>query len=124
MAIEQNLYGGRKGQKRLKAVGKQIEKIKGEISNNYEDTPEMTFLEREVSWEDTAMLVFFMAFRKVHFMWNGLRDYGYLRLCSRWIKEHRLETVEPYDAVNMVKSIIPHEMCIELSQELDALELV
>ena len=123
MAIEQSFYEGRKGQKRYKVIEKHIEKIRSEIQNEYEDSPEMVFLEEQVRWEGTAMLVFYMAFRKVHFMWNGLRDYGYLRLCCRWIRENNLETVESSDAAAMVKSIITREMCMELSEELDALEL-
>ena len=74
MAIEQSFYEGRKGQKRYKVIEKHIEKIRSEIQNEYEDSPEMVFLEEQVRWEGTAMLVFYMAFRKVHFMWNGLRD--------------------------------------------------
>ena len=45
MAIEQSFYEGRKGQKRYKVIEKHIEKIRSEIQNEYEDSPEMVFLE-------------------------------------------------------------------------------
>ena len=123
MTIEQSFYEGRKGQKRFKVIEKNIEKIKSEIENEYENSQEMKFLEDNIRWEGTALLVFYMAFRKVHFMWNGLRDYGYLRLCCRWIRQRKLETVTSHDAAAMVRSIITHEMCVELSEELGELEL-
>lgn len=123
MTIEQSFYEGRKGQKRFKVIEKNIERIKSEIENEYETSPEMIFLEENIRWEGTALLVFYMAFRKVHFRWNGLRDYGYLRLCCRWIRQKNLETVTSHDAAEMVRSIITREMCVELSEELEALDL-
>lgn len=124
MTMEQNLYEGRKGQKKLKAIEKQIQKVSSEIQNCYEDTPEMIFIEEEVKWEGAGKLIFVMAFRKVHFMWNGLRDYGYIRLCSNWIKERGLKTITSHEAAEMIKNIITQEMCNELSEELDALEMI
>lgn len=122
--MEQNVYEGRRGHKRLKAIERQIRRIESEISNDYEDTAEMVFLNEEIRWEGVAGLIFVMAFRKVHFMWNGLRDYGYIRLCKKWIKQHRIQAMTSADATEMVKSILTEEMCMELSEELDALEMI
>jgi len=123
VAIEQNLYEGRKGQRRLKAIDRQIQIIKSEIQNDYEDTPEMIYLDEIVKWEGTGRLIFMMAFRKVHFMWNGLRDYGFIRLCKQWIEGSNLKTITSAEVVEMTRSILTEEMCYELSEELSALEI-
>lgn len=123
MAMEQNLYEGRKGQRRLRAIDRQIQIVKSEIQHDYEDTPEMIFLEETVKWEGTGKLIFMMAFRKVHFMWNGLRDYGFIRLCTKWIEERGLRTMTSSDATEMARSILTEEMCLELSEELSSLEI-
>lgn len=123
MTIDKSFYEGRKGQRRIKAIEKNIQNIKSEIDSEYETSQEMIFLEEHIRWEGKALLVFYLAFRKVHFVWNGIRDYGYLRLCCRWIRHKNLETMTSHDAAEMVRDIITHEMCVELSEELEALDL-
>lgn len=123
MTIDKSFYEGRKGQRRIKAIEKNIQNIKSEIDSEYETSQEMIFLEEHIRWEGKALLVFYLAFRKVHFVWNGIRDYGYLRLCCRWIRNKNLETMTSHDAAEMVRDIITHEMCVELSEELEALDL-
>lgn len=121
--MEQGLFEGRRGTKRLKAIEKQLEKVLEEFSTDYENSPEMHFLKEEIKWEGTAELVFVMAMRNVHFEWNGLRDLGFLRLCKKWIEGEKLQTLTSKDAAAMVKSVLPEEMCQELSEELSALEI-
>lgn len=121
--MQQGMFEGRRGNKRLKAIEKQLEKVLGEFSTEYENSTEMRFLKEEVKWEGTAELVFVMAMRNVHFAWNGLRDYGFLRLCKKWIEEAKTQALTSKDAAAMIKSILPEEMCQELSEELSALEI-
>lgn len=123
MPMEQNFYDGRRGHKRLKAIEKQIEKISGEFETSYADAPEMVFLNEDVRWEGPSRLIFMMAFRNVHFTWNGLRDYGFIRLCRKWILENRITSLTTQEVVVMIKAILPAQMCDELSDELSAMEI-
>lgn len=120
---EQGFFDGIRGHKRVKTVEKQIEKVNGEFQTRYGETQEMIYLEEEIQWEGTAKLIFVMAQRNVHFTWNGLRDYGFIRLCRKWIAEHGQRMMTPKATVAMVRSILPAAMCEELGEELSALEL-
>ncbi|MDO4545153.1 MAG: hypothetical protein Q4C25_03265 [Bacillota bacterium] len=122
MPMEAGLYEGRKGQRRLKAIEKQTQKIKDEFRSAYEDSPEMNFLSEEIRWEGASRLIFVMAMRNVHFTWNGVRDYGFLRLCVKWIKSRKLDTLNTDSTGAMIKSILPETMCTELGEELSAME--
>lgn len=121
--MEQGLFEGRRGSKRLKAIERQLEKVLSEFENDYEDTPEMHFLQENIRWEGTAELIFAMAMRNVHFTWDGVRDYGFLRLCMRWIEEENINTMTPKAVATMTRSILPESMCQELGEELSALEI-
>lgn len=121
--MDQGLFEGRRGNKRLKAIERQLEKVRSEFETDYENTPEMRFLNEEVRWEGTAELIFAMALRNVHFTWDGLRDYGFLRLCTKWIKEEEINVMIPKLVAVMTRSILPEEMCQELGEELSALEI-
>lgn len=123
MAIEQSIFDGRRGQKKLKLIEKQKEKVLGEFNTEYENSQEMHFLREAIRWEGAAELVYVMAMRNVHFAWNGLRDYGFLRLCKKWIEEKNLQVLTSKDAAAMIKSVLPEEMCQELSEELSAMEI-
>lgn len=121
--MEQGLFEGRRGSKRLKAIERQLEKVLSEFENDYENTPEMHFLQENIRWEGTAELIFAMAMRNVHFAWDGVRDYGFLRLCMRWIEEENINTMTPKSVATMTRSILPESMCQELGEELSALEI-
>ena len=121
--MEQGLFEGRRGSKRLKAIERQLEKVLSEFENDYENTPEMHFLQEKVRWEGTAELIFAMAMRNVHFTWDGVRDYGFLRLCMRCIEEENINTMTPKSVATMTRSILPESMCQELGEELSALEI-
>lgn len=121
--MEQGLFEGRRGSKRLKAIERQLEKVLSEFENDYENTPEMHFLQENIRWEGTAELIFAMAMRNVHFAWDGVRDYGFLRLCMRWIEEENINTMTPKAVATMTRSILPESMCQELGEELSALEI-
>ena len=123
MASEQGFYDGRRGHRRLKAIEKQTEKVLNEFTTGYEDSPELRFLQDEIRWEGTSQLLFAMARRNVHFEWNGIRDYGFIRLCAKWIEEEGVATMTPKAAADMTRSILPEEMCRELGEELSALEI-
>ncbi len=123
MSMEQNLYEGRKGQKRLKAIEKQIRRINEEFEHNYANAPEMIYLEEEVRWEGTSKLIFSIAQRNVNFKWNGLRDYGFIRLCRRWLAENGIQIMTPETTSDMMGNILPEKMCAEMEEELTALEL-
>lgn len=122
--MEQNFYEGLRGQKRLRTLEKQIEKIRNEFETRYADTPEMVFLEEEIQWEGPSRLIFLMAQRNVHFEWNGLRDYGFIRLCREWIAENEITVLSAKAAASMIRNILPAQMCEELGEELSALEIV
>lgn len=123
MAVEQGIFDGRRGQKRLKLIEKHKVKILGEFTTEYENSQEMRFLRDEIRWEGMAELMLVLAMRNVNFAWNGLRDHGFLRLCKRWLEESGLETVTTKDAEVMIKSILPERMWDELDEELSALEI-
>lgn len=123
MAVEQGLFDGRRGQKRLKLIEKHKAKVLEEFTTEYENSQEMRFLHEEIRWEGTAELMFAIAMRNVHFAWKELRDYGFLRLCRSWIKDNGLETVTPKDAEAMIRSILPEAMWDEIDEELSALEI-
>lgn len=121
--MEQGIFDGRRGQKRLKLIEKQREKVLGEFTTEYENSQEMRFLKQEVRWEGTAELTFAMAMRNVNFAWNGLRDYGFLRLCKSWIEEAELTVMAPKDTEAMIKAVLPEAMWAELDEELSSLEI-
>lgn len=121
--MEQGLFEGRRGSKRLKAIERQLEKVLSEFENDYENTPEMHFLQENIRWEGTAELIFAMAMRNVHFTWDGVRDYGFMRLCMRWIEEENINIMTPKAVATMTRSILPESMCQELGEELSALEI-
>ena len=123
MAVEQGIFDGRRGQKRLKLIEKHKVKILGEFTTEYENSQEMRFLRDEIRWEGMAELLLVLAMRNVNFAWNGLRDHGFLRLCKRWVEESGLETVTTKDTEVMIKSILPERMWDELDEELSALEI-
>ena len=123
MAVEQGIFDGRRGQKRLKLIEKYKVKILSEFTTEYENSQEMRFLREEIRWEGMAELMLVLAMRNVNFAWNGLRDHGFLRLCKRWVEKSGLETVTTKDAEVMIKSILPERMWDELDEELSALEI-
>lgn len=122
MSAEQNVYEGRKGQRRLKAIEKHINRVNDEFDHNYTDSPEMKYLEEELSWQGMSRLIFAMAQRNVHFKWSGMRDYGYIRLC-KWLDGNELKVVTDDAATAMIRDILPVEMCADLSDELIALQI-
>ncbi len=121
--MEQGIFEGRRGNKRLKAIEKQKEQIYGEFQSAYEESPEMRFLKEEVRWEGTAELLFAIAMRDVHFTWNGLRDYGFLRLCKKWVEESDAAAMTSTSVATMIRTILPEAMCKELGDELADLEV-
>lgn len=123
MAIEQSIFDGRRGQKRLKLIEKQKEKVLSEFNSEYTKCGEMHFLNEEVKWENMAGLMFAVAMRNVHFAWNGLRDYGFLKLCMNWIEENKINVMTPKDTEAMIKAVLPEAMLGEIDEELSALEI-
>ncbi len=124
MSEEKGLYEGRKGQKRLKAIEKQIQRTNEEFDHTCEECPEMIYLNEQIQWEGAARLIFTLAQRDVNFRWKGLRDHGYIRLCCRWIDGNGLVTVTADAAEAMIKDILPADMCSTLDDELAALEIL
>lgn len=118
MASEQGLFDGRRGQKRLKLIEKQKEKIRGDFTTEYEDSREMHFLREELKWEVIADLLMLLAMRAVHFKWQGVRDYGFLRLCKNWAVENEIHIMTQKDTEVMLASVLPGSMCNELNEEL------
>jgi len=118
MASEQSLFDGRRGQKRLKLIEKQKEKIRGDFTTEYEGSREMHFLREELKWEVTADLLMLLAMRAVHFKWQGVRDYGFLRLCKNWAEENEISIMTQKDTEAMLASVLPGSMCNELNEEL------
>lgn len=123
MSAEQNVYEGRKGQRRLKAIEKQLNRVNEEFDHNYADSPEMRYLEEEMNWHGTSKLIFTIAQRNVHFKWSGMRDYGYIRLCKRWLDGNELKTVTADAAAAMIGDILPAEMRADISDELVAMQI-
>ena len=124
MSDEKGLYEGRKGQRRLKLIEKNIQRTNEEFNHNCEESPEMIYLDRQIKWEGMARLIFTLAQRDVNFRWNGLRDYGYIRLCCKWIDGNGLTTVTADAADAMMRDLLPADMCSALDDELAALEIL
>ena len=124
MSEGQGVYEGRKGQKRLRAIERQRVSVREEFDNRYADSPEMKYLNSQIQWVGTAGLIFVMAQRDVNFKWNGMMDYGFIRLCRRWLEERGLQSVTADETADMIRDILPEEMCSELSDELVALEIM
>ncbi len=124
MAAETVSYGSRREQKRLKSIEKRIAAVEEEFDNRYREFPEMLFMEETIIWEGAAKLIFVMAMRDVSFRWNGMRDYGFIRLCRKWTDEKKLDRLGVDEAKEMVKSILPSDMWIQLEEELAATELL
>ena len=124
MSEEKGLYEGRKGQKRLKAIEKQIQRTNEEFDHNCEESPEMIYLNEQIRWEGAARLIVTLAQRDVNFRWSGLRDHGYIRLCCKWIDGNGLTTVTADAADAMIRDILPANMCSALDDELAALEIL
>lgn len=124
MAAETVSYGSRREQKRLKSIEKRIAAVEEEFDNRYREFPEMLFMEETIIWEGPAKLIFVMAMRDVSFRWNGMRDYGFIRLCRKWTDEKKLDRLGVDEAKEMVKSILPSDMWIQLEEELAATELL
>lgn len=120
--MERSTYEGRKAQKRMKALERQIEKVRKEVKTGYEGRPELTFLEEDIRWDDTAELIFAIALRNVHFRWDGLRDYGFIRLCGKWIREREMKELRDSDVASMLTAILPAKMCSEIREEMEAAE--
>ena len=123
MPKEQNLYEGRRGQKRLRTIERHIQRINGEFEHNYEDTAEMSYLRDEAGWEGTSRLVFTIAQRNVHFQWSGLRDYGFIRLCRQCMAGRRIDVMDEQTVCDMLADILPAGMAGEVTEELAALEI-
>ncbi len=122
--MEQNFYDGLRGHRRVKTLEKHIERISEEFATQYADTPEMVFLEESIQWEGPSKLIFLMAQRNVHFAWNGLRDYGFIRLCKKWIIDNEITVLSAKAAGTMIRSILPVQMCEDLGDEITALEII
>ena len=123
MAAEQRFLGGIRGHKLAKTVEKQIEKVSGEFQPQYSGVPEMLYLENEIRWEGPSKLIFLMAQRNVNFAWNGIRDYGFIRLCQKWVRGNDVKVMDAAAAISMIRSILPAAMCEELAEELSAMEI-
>ena len=121
--MEQGIFDIRRGSKRLKAIEKQKQQVYGEFQNAYEDSQEMQFLKESVRWEGTAELLFVMAVRDVNFAWNGLRDYGFLRLCKKWVEEKEEPVMTPEAVTTMIKAILPKEMSEALEERMTDMEI-
>lgn len=124
MTAEHGIYEGRKGQKRLKAIEKQIASVNEEFDHRYAESREMKRLSGQVEWVGTAGLVFSLAQRDVNFKWNGMMDYGFIRLCDKWLAGRGISFVDADTALQMMGDILPAEMSAELRDELAAIEIV
>jgi len=122
MPMEKGFYDGRRGQKRLRAIEKQIAKVSTEFDSIYIDSPEMIFLNDEVRWEGSARLLFTLAMRNINYMWEGTRDYGFIRLCSKWICDNDVPVMTRDDVEDMLRDIMPLKMYTALEEQTAAFE--
>ncbi|NLD19535.1 MAG: hypothetical protein GX663_04720 [Clostridiales bacterium] len=123
MPLNSGGFEGRRGQKRLREIENQIEAFRAEINCAYDDTPEMIFLQEQVLWEERAKLHFTIALKDVHTQWDAVRDYGFIRLSVKWIKDRKQQAVMQGDVIAMVKDILPAAFAEEIEEEIDALEI-
>jgi hypothetical protein len=115
--MEKEFYTGFNGKRRLKAINKKTAEIEAQLDDKYEGKPESIHLNDEVTWEGMARLVYAMGRLKVASTWQGSRDYGYIRLCSQWIKGRGLTSVGDEDALEMAAVILPHKLYEEVRDE-------
>ena len=103
-------FKGRKGQKRLRELNERIDRILGETNERYQSSDEMSFILRSMP-DPMVRLWFVSAYRVLDRHWGGIKDYGFLRLCQRWIQRKRLEEMSRPEAETMLSTILPaHEM--------------
>lgn len=124
MVNEAEMFKGRKGRKKLEALEQQINKISDEFDNRYEDTREMKFLKEDIKWLKTSYLVFLMGQKLVYFKWKGLRDYGFIRLCAQWLADKGIEEPAPEQVVDMLRDVLPDDLCGKLSEQLKTVEFI
>lgn len=124
MVNEAEMFKGRKGRKKLEALEQQIAKISDEFDNRYKDTREMKYLADEIKWLKTSYLVFLMGQKLVYFRWKGLRDYGFIRLCARWLADREITEPSPEQVVDMMEDVLPDELCRKLSEQLKTVEFI
>lgn len=122
MPFDAGANESKRKQRRLRNTSKLTDRVKEEFECRYNDAPEMMFLEKDVTWHGASYLVFLMALRNVNHRWNGMRDYGFIRLFSASIGVGE-EELTAEDALAKVRAILPDDMVEELEKELKEKEV-
>lgn len=118
--MEIGFFDNRRVNKRLKVLEKLREEIEDDFETRYENIEEMIFLKRNVRWEGAAEIIFLMAVRDVNLRWKGVMDYGFLKLCKKWIVENKMYSMTPKLVAEMTRTILPEDMCKELGEEYES----
>ena len=108
-------YKGRKGRKQLKALLDEIDHVYGETGNLYRDYEEMQLLESMLP-DPVVKLYFAKYFRDLNAMWSGVENYGFLRLCGKWIRTNGVQELTQPDVDQMLESLLPSQEWNQLVQ--------
>ena len=99
-------YKGRKGRKKLQAIYDEIDRLRAETGNYYDQYEEMQLIDSLLP-DPQVRLYFTKYYRDLDRIWNGVETYGFLRLCGKWIRQNEVEELTQPDIDAMLESLLP-----------------
>ena len=104
--MDDNRFKGRKGQKRLREINADIDRRLGETEQRYLQTEEMQAI-MAVLGDVLVKQYFVTAYHALVRSWHGMKTYGFLRLCRRWIAAKKITELTRSDVDGMLQDILP-----------------
>ena len=105
---DQSIYKGRKGRKLPLEINSRADQLKSTVDPLYADSKELAFIEEYLK-DPLDRLHFMEVFRDLDQMWNGILNYGFLRLCVKWLRVRKPETLTGAEADLMLRDILTSE---------------
>ncbi len=112
---QQSLYKGRKGQKLLRELNGKIEAILKSGPDMYAESPEMDQILQSLT-DPQDKLYFLERFQSLDRIWSGTLNYGLLRLCVKWIRIKKLQSMTRADVDVMLRDILPAERLDQMKE--------
>lgn len=106
--MEDNRFKGRKGKKRLREINEHIEQMLGETEERYVRSGEMQAILEAIT-DPEVKLYFVTAYHQLYRKWHGMKIYGLLRLCRRWMNAKKITELRKSDVETMLEDILPSE---------------
>ena len=102
------MYKGRKGRKLLLEINGRADQLKAGVDPLYADSKELAFIE-ELLEDPLDRLHFMEVFRDLDQEWSGTQNYGFLRLCVKWLRIRKPEVLTGAEADAMLRDILPEK---------------